>query len=62
MTSPYLLHPLRSEAQARADRRRRKLEHDSSPFAPVLGLLNGMLLSVAGWVVIGLVIYKAVMP
>jgi hypothetical protein len=55
-TSSYLNRPLRTEAQARADRARREIRE---AIAPVVGLLHGLLFAVAVWMTLAVWLYAA---
>jgi hypothetical protein len=57
--SNYLTRPLRSEAEARADRARREMQ---DAIAPLVGLLHGLLFAVAVWLTLALWLYAMVRP
>ena len=55
--SIYLTRPLRSEAQARADRARREMQ---DAVAPLVGLLHGLLFACAVWLTLAVWVYALV--
>ena len=55
--SSYLNRPLRSEAEARADRARREMRE---AIAPIVGLLHGLLFALAVWLTLAVWVYALV--